>query len=174
MIGILDTLDLDQIAIMESNWAKVAQDTPLEWKFLDDRLDQLYHAEERLSKMIRAFSILAILLACLGLYGVLAFMINNRIKEFGIRKVLGATVPSLVTLLSKDFLKLVFVALVIASPLAYYFMNGWLDNFANRIDIHWLTFLLAGILAIGIAFLTIGFQSVKAALANPVNSLRSE
>ena len=117
---------------------------------------------------------LAIFLACLGLFGLAALAAVNRTKEIGIRKVLGASVASVTSLLAKDFLKLVMAAIVIACPLAWFFMQKWLSNFAYRIDIQWWMFAAAGLAAVTIAFLTVGFQSVKAALANPVKSLRSE
>jgi len=113
-------------------------------------------------------------LACLGLFGLAALAAINRTKEIGIRKVLGASLPGIVTLLSKDFLKLVVIALVIAAPFAWYFMNKWLQDFAYRISIGWWIFLLAGTLGILIAFLTISFQAIKAGIANPVKSLRTE
>ncbi|MEO1262650.1 MAG: ABC transporter permease [Bacteroidota bacterium] len=171
----LNTKDLSTtITQINQKWSSLFPGNPFDYFFLDDHFNQQYAADQRFGKIFLLFSGLSILVACLGLFALVAFVAERKKKEIGIRKVLGATVPSLVTLLSKDFIKLVVVALIIASPLAYYFMNSWLDNFANRIDIHWWIFALAGTLAIGIAFLTIGFQSVKAALANPVQSLRSE
>ncbi|RYZ31855.1 MAG: FtsX-like permease family protein, partial [Sphingobacteriales bacterium] len=113
-------------------------------------------------------------IACLGLFGLATFTAEQRTKEIGVRKVLGASVASIVTLLSKDFLKLVCIAILIASPLAWYGMNRWLQDFAYKIDLEWWVFALAGLLAIGIALLTVSFQSIKAALMNPVKSLRSE
>ena len=120
------------------------------------------------------FTGIAILICCLGLYGLVSHAVVQRTKEIGIRKVLGASVFSIVGLLSKDFLRLVLIAIVIASPLAWYAMNQWLKDFAYKIDIEWWVFALAGGLAVFIALLTVSFQSIKAALTNPVNSLRSE
>ena len=117
---------------------------------------------------------LAILVTCLGLLGLMTFIVTQRTKEIGIRKVLGASVMNITTMLSKDFLKLVIIAIVIASPVAWYFMNHWLQDFAYRINIGWYVFLITGIAALLIAFITIGFQSIKAAMANPVESLRTE
>ena len=171
----MNTQDLSTtIAQVNEKWSVLFPGNPFDYFFLDDHFNAQYAADQRFGNIFLLFSALAIFVACLGLFALVAFVAERKKKEIGIRKVLGATVPNLVTLLSKDFLKLVIVALIVASPLAYYFMNGWLDNFANRIDIHWWTFALAGALAVGIAFLTIGFQSIKAALANPVQSLRSE
>ncbi|MEZ4903226.1 MAG: FtsX-like permease family protein [Spirosomataceae bacterium] len=120
------------------------------------------------------FAFLTILIACLGLFGLVTYMTEQRIKEIGIRKVLGASVPTIVGLLSKDFLQLVLISICIASPLAYYGMSQWLQDFAFRIAIEWWIFVASGILALMIAFLTIGYQSIKAALMNPVKSLKSE
>ena len=117
---------------------------------------------------------LAIFIACLGLFGIAALSIAQRTKEIGVRKVLGASVAGITGLLAKDFLKIVLVSFVLASPIAWWAMNTWLDDFAYRVDLQWWIFALAGVGAVVIAFLTVGFQSVRAALANPVRSLRSE
>nr|WP_293841066.1 ABC transporter permease [uncultured Arsenicibacter sp.] len=162
------------ISQIEAKWKKMAPGLPFNYSFLQDNFDQVYRAEQRIASVVLLFSVLAILIACLGLFGLAAFMAEQRTKEIGVRKVLGASVTSVVALLSKDFLKLVLIAIVIASPLAWYVMNQWLDDFAYRITIDWWVFVLAGILAIGIALLTVSFQSIKAALINPVKSLKSE
>ena len=150
------------------------KEAPLQYGFVDQELDQQYRAEQRTGRIVLYFSGLAILISCLGLFGLAAFTAEQRTKEIGVRKVLGASVASIVSLLSTDFLKLVLIAIVIASPLAWYAMHRWLQGFAYRITIEWWVFGLAGLLAVGIALLTISFQSVKAALTNPVKSLRSE
>lgn len=171
----LSTSNLPEtIAAIEQKWAQFFPDLPFEYFFANQHFGEQYIADQRLAKLFAFFSGLGILLACIGLFGLSAFAVRQRVKEIGIRKVLGATTNSLVALLSKDFLRLVLIALLLATPLAYYFMNNWLEDFAYRIDISWTVFLLAGIAALGIAFLTVGFQSIKAALANPVNSLRTE
>jgi len=157
-----------------STWNAVLPGLPFEYTFLDDDLAQLYRTEQNLSRIISAFTLIAILISCLGLFGLATFTAEQRRKEIGIRKVLGASTAGIVSLLSKDFLKLVTIALVIASPLAYFFMEKWLADFAHRIEISWQVFALAVLAAVGVAFLTVSFQSVKAALANPVKSLRSE
>ena len=159
---------------MESTWNKFLPNLPFDYHFIDEDYAQLYEAEQRQGRVFIGFAILAIFIACLGLFGLAAFVAQQRVKEIGVRKVLGATTAGIVGLLSKDFIKLVIVALIIASPLAWWFMHQWLDNFAYRINISWWIFATAGVLAIVIAFLTISAQSLKAALANPVESLRSE
>ena len=159
---------------IEARWKQVAPGQPFGYAFLEDSFDQMYRAEQRIGTIALTFACLAILIACLGLFGLTAFTAEQRTKEIGVRKVLGASVGSIVALLSKDFLKLVLIAIVIASPIAWYVMNRWLQDFAYKITIEWWVFALAGLLAVGIALLTVSFQSVKAALMNPVKSLRSE
>ncbi len=159
---------------LQNLWKERAPSMPFEYRFLDDDYNSLYISEQRSAKVFSTFSILAILLACLGLFGLVAFTTMQRTKEIGIRKVLGAGVSGIVALITKDFLKLTLIAVLVASPLAWYFMHQWLQGFAYRIAIRWWVFAAAGGLAILIALLTISFQAVKAALANPVKSLRSE
>ena len=159
---------------LESAWESRFPDKPFKYEFLDQRFKKLYSREQTQQLLFNIFSGIAIFISCLGLLGLSIFMAELRIKEIGIRKVLGASVHNLVVLLSGDFLKLVLIAILIASPIAWYVMNKWLDNFAYRIALEWWMFGLAGILAVAIALLTISFQSVKAALMNPVRSLRSE
>ncbi|MEZ0482999.1 ABC transporter permease [Fibrella aquatica] len=142
--------------------------------FLDENFSQQYKAEQKQGQVLLTFTVLAILISCLGLFGLAAYAAEVRTKEIGVRKVLGASVASIVTLLSKDFLKLVLIAIIIAAPLAWYAMNKWLESFAYKIDIEWWVFALSGTLAVTIALITVSFQSVKAALMNPVKSLRSE
>ena len=159
---------------VEAVWKKFFPERPFDYQFLDARFDRLYARERTQQTLFSLFAGVAILISCLGLFGLSMFMAEQRTKEIGIRKVLGASEVSLVALFSKDFLKLVVIALVIASPVAWYAMHTWLRDFAYRTDIHWWVFLLAGGLTVGIALLTVSFQSVKAALMNPVKSLRSE
>ena len=162
------------LAHIESVWKKFLPETPFQYTFLDENFDRLYQSEQRQGAIFTVFACIAIFIACLGLFGLSAFAITQRIKEIGIRKVLGANVSTIVALLSKDFLKLVAIAAVIAFPVAWYAMNSWLEDFAYRINIPWWIFLLAGVLAAIVALATISFQAVKAALANPVKSLRTE
>jgi putative ABC transport system permease protein len=160
---------------VKDTWHQYVPDVPFDYVFLDDRFQKLYESEQQQSQLYTIFSCLAIFIACLGLFGLSAFTISQRVKEIGVRKVLGASIPQIVSELSKDFLKLVLVAAVIALPVAGWLMHKWLENnFASRIGLSWWVFIMAGILALVIAFVTISFQSIKAALANPVKSLRSE
>ncbi|MEO6582977.1 MAG: FtsX-like permease family protein, partial [Ferruginibacter sp.] len=162
------------LAKIESTWKRFLPEAPYEYTFLDERFQKLYESEERQKVIFSIFACIAILIACLGLFGLSAFAITQRIKEIGIRKVLGASVGNIVGLLSKNFLKLVAIAAVIAFPLAWYAMNTWLQDFAYRINIPWWVFLLAGLIATLIAFATISLQAIKAAVSNPVKSLRCD
>lgn len=144
------------------------------YKFLDETYDEMYKKEAQTGALFNRFAGLAVLISCLGLLGLAAFAAQQRTKEIGIRKVLGASVASITGLLAKDFLKLVLAAIVIASPVAYFLLQKWLQDFAYRIELQWWMFAIAGAAAVAIAFMTVGFQSIKAALANPVKSLRSE
>jgi putative ABC transport system permease protein len=155
-------------------WQRFENKHPFEYKFLDESFEKFYLAEERLTQTLGIFSALAISIACLGLFGLAAFTAEQRTKEIGIRKVLGASVNGIIALLSKDFVKLVLLANLVAWPVAYFAMSKWLQDFAYRIDLGWRVFALAGGLALLIALLTVSAQAVKAALANPVNSLRYE
>ncbi|MBC8156149.1 MAG: ABC transporter permease [Bacteroidetes bacterium] len=170
-----DTRDLPaKIATLETLYRKIFPGNPFEYRFASEVYNSQFQNERQLSQLFVAASFLAIFIACLGILGLAAFAAQQRTKEIGVRKVLGASVVSIVTLLSKDFLKLVLIAIVIASPIAWYAMNQWLADFAYKINIEWWVFGLAGLLAVGIALLTVSFQSVKAALMNPVKSLQSE
>jgi putative ABC transport system permease protein len=162
------------MAVLEKAWKEVNPKMPFLGSFLDENTDRTYTKETRLSKIFMSGAVLAILISCMGLFAIALLAILQRTKEIGIRKVLGASVPHIVGLVSKDFLILVVIAIVIASPIAWYMMNQWLQSFAYRIDIAWWIFALAGVIAVVIAFITLSLQSVRAALKNPVKSLRSE
>jgi putative ABC transport system permease protein len=162
------------LAYIEETWKKFVPDIPYDYTFLDDNYNRLYEAEQRQSTIFTSFAFIAILIACLGLFGLSAFAINQRVKEIGIRKVLGASVSTIVGLLSKDFLKLVLIAAIIAFPVGWFAMNKWLQDFAYRVDVQWWVFILAGVVATAVAFFTISFQTMKAARANPVKNLRTE
>ena len=159
---------------IESLWNEVYPDYVYEPKFLDAKIESFYSQENRLSHLYKIFAALAIFLSCLGLYGLASFMAVQKIKEVGIRKVLGASIKNIIVLFSKEFLILIAIAFVIAAPFAWYYMHSWLQDFVYRINISWWMLMLGGIIAVIIAMVTIGFQSVKAALANPVKSLRTE
>jgi putative ABC transport system permease protein len=159
---------------VESTWHKLNPNEPLEYSFLDDDFQKNYEADNRLSAIVENFTIIAILISCLGLFGLATFSAEQRTKEIGIRKVLGASVQSIVALLSKEFLLLVLIAIVIATPLAWWAMNKWLQDFAYRTPIQWWVFVIAAIIAILIALITISSQAIKAALTNPVKNLRTE
>ena len=159
---------------LEKEWKNFRAQRSFDYVFLDDTFSKLYASEARFQKLFISLVVLGILIACLGLLGLATFSAQQRVKEIGVRKVLGASVPHVVALLSKDFLKLVIIALVLAAPVAWYVMNNWLKDFAYRVDIQWWIFLVAAVIAIVIAFLTISTQAIKAAVANPVKSLRTE
>jgi ABC-type antimicrobial peptide transport system permease subunit len=155
-------------------WEQTFPDLVYEYKFLDDKIESFYKQESQLAQLYKIFAAVAIFLSCLGLYGLASFMAVQKIKEVGIRKVLGATASNIVYLFSKEFIILISIAFIIAAPLAWYFMNQWLQDYVYRISISWQVFAAGGIVAIAIAFATISFQAIKAAIANPVKSLRTE
>jgi putative ABC transport system permease protein len=159
---------------VEAAWHKLNPNEPLEYSFLDDDFQKNYEADNRLSAIVKNFTIIAILISCLGLFGLATFSAEQRTKEIGIRKVLGASLKNIVTLLSKEFLLLVLIAIVIASPLTWWAMNKWLQDFAYRTSIEWWVFVAAAGIAVFIALLTISGQAIKAALTNPVKNLRTE
>ena len=159
---------------VEALWQKLLPDLPFEFSFLDADIARLYQTERTLSRIVGAFTLMAILISCLGLFGLSVFAAEQRTKEIGIRKVLGASTVGIVQLLSKDYLKLVVLALLLSSPLAYFIMTKWLDHFAYRTGIEWWVFLAAGLAALAVTLLTVSFQSLKAAWSDPVESLRSE
>jgi putative ABC transport system permease protein len=164
----------EKVSILKYIFEKYHTNKPFDYYFLDDAFHETFSLIEKMSNMFLVFMSLAIFIACLGLFGLVTFIAEQKTKEIGIRKVLGASVTQIVQLLSKDFLKLVLIAIVIASPIAYYFMQKWLQDFAYRIEISWWIFVLAGVVAIVIALLTVSYQAIRAALANPVKSLRTE
>ena len=158
----------------EENWRSFSTSEPFDYSFLDETFDAQYRSEQRFGSVFSIFAVLSIFIACLGLFGLSAFMAEKRTKEIGVRKVLGASVPNVIALLSKDFLKLTFVASILAFPVAWYFMNKWLQDFAYRINIGWQVFAASTAVALLVALFTISFQAIKAAMANPVKSLRTE
>ncbi|MBC8155890.1 MAG: ABC transporter permease [Bacteroidetes bacterium] len=174
LVRVTPQSEVTMMETLKREWQQIAPKSTFQGSFLNENTDRWYRKEEKLSQMFSLASGIAILLSCLGLFAIALLTIEQRTKEIGVRKVLGASVASIVALLSGDFLKLVGIAIIIATPLAWYAMNRWLQDFAYKIDIEWWVFAVAGLLAIGIALLTVSFQSVKAALMNPVKSLRSE
>ena len=155
-------------------WEQTFPDYVYEYRFLDDKIESFYKQENQLAALYKIFAAIAIFLSCLGLFGLASFMAVQRIKEVGIRKVLGATAGNIVYLFSKEFIILIAIAFAIATPIAWYYMHQWLQAYAYRINISWWLFAVGGLVAIIIALVTISFQAIKAALANPVKSLRSE
>lgn len=145
-----------------------------DYHFVDEAYAQKFDQEKRIGTLAGLFAILTIFISCLGLFGLATYMAENRIKEIGVRKVLGATVTNITALLSKDFLKLVIISFVIASPVAWYAMSKWLETYSYRVSIEWWVFALTAIVSILIAIITVSYQAIKAAIANPVRSLRSE
>jgi putative ABC transport system permease protein len=164
----------ETIKVIANKWSQIIPNRPFEYNFLDQLFDQKYRAEDKFGNLFFNFAVLAIFISCLGLLGLASYSTIKRTREIGVRKVLGASVSNIVNLLSVDFIKLVLIALVIAAPVGLFGMNKWLQDFAYHIDISWWVFVIAGSVSIVIAFLTISFQAIKAAFANPVDSLRTE
>ncbi|MBS1665533.1 MAG: ABC transporter permease [Bacteroidetes bacterium] len=162
------------IGQIENKWKSMAPGQPFTYTFMDNDFNAIYHAEQKMGNIFITFSLFAILIACLGLFGLVTFAAEQRTKEIGIRKVLGANVGGIVMLLSKDFAKLVGIASIIAFPIAWWAMNQWLQGFAYRVSIGWWVFVVSGVIAMSIALLTVSLQTIRAALANPVKSLKTE
>jgi putative ABC transport system permease protein len=162
------------IAATKTEWNKYNADFSFNYNFLDDKFKSLYESEQRTGLLFNIFAGIAIFISCLGLFGLSAYTAQVRTKEIGVRKVLGSSISGIIQLLAKDFVKLVVIAIVIATPIAWYLMNAWLQDFAYKVNMGWGVFVIAGLSAIVIALLTISFQSIKAALANPVKSLKTE
>jgi putative ABC transport system permease protein len=162
------------LAQVKQKWQSVSPNQEFNYSFMDQDFDATYRTEQRIGTIFISFTTMAIIIACLGLFGLAAYAAEQRTKEIGIRKVLGANISVIVTMLSKDFLRLVLISIVLATPLAWYCGHLWLQGFAYRDGIKWWILASAGVMAIVIAFVTISFQSIKAAIANPVKSLKSE
>lgn len=173
-LKVRDGQTTEVISQLRSIWEEVVPDYPLEFEFVDDAYTKLYQGELLVGKISYFFAAIAIIVSCLGLFGLVTFIALQKTKEIGIRKVLGASVSNIVFLLSKNFLQLVLISLLLAIPVAWYLLNGWLENFAFRVELAWPIFVLAGLVAILVALFTISFQAIRAALANPVKALRSE
>jgi putative ABC transport system permease protein len=164
----------EAIEYIESAWKSLVPNVPFQYSFVDESLAKQYGNEKKMEGIFYGFSGLSLLIACMGLFGLSIFVVERKVKEIGVRKVLGASVPGIVVLLSRDFLKLVLIAFLIACPLAWTFMSSWLEDFAYRVNIGWAVFAVAGLVALFIALLTVSFHATKAAIANPVKSLRTE
>jgi putative ABC transport system permease protein len=171
----LNTPELNKtLSALEQKWSEVVPGFPFTYTFFDDSFDALHQAEQRSTRIVGWFTLIAIFVSCMGLFGLASFVAEQRTKEIGIRKVLGASVSGIVMKFAGEFLKLVVLSILIASPLAYYLMNKWLQDFKYRIEIEWWVFASAAGLAVLIAFLTVLYQALKASLVNPVKSLKSE
>ena len=162
------------IKLIKTQFKSLAPEMPFKYHFLDESFEDMYRTEQRVGKVALTFAMLTIFIACLGLFGLVTYISEQRTKEVGIRKVLGASIGNITVLLTIDFIKLVAIAMVIAAPLAWLLMNKWLQDFAYRISISWWIFAVAGFIALLIALLTVSYQAIKAAVANPVKSLRTE
>jgi putative ABC transport system permease protein len=162
------------IGVVEKSFKKAYPNKTFEYSFVNELFNEQYEAEKRFGTLFLSFALLAIFISCLGLLGLASYSTLQRRREIGIRKVLGASSMGIVNLLSKDFLKLVLISILIATPISWLIMDKWLQDFAYRMDISWWIFVVSGGLALGIAFLTVSFQAIKAAGANPVNSLKTE
>jgi putative ABC transport system permease protein len=162
------------VSTIEDKYKAMSPGMPFSYHFMDDSFDNMYRQEQRIGKVALTFSFLAVIIACLGLFGLATYIAEQRTKEIGIRKVLGASVSNIVTMLSKDFVKLVLISFVIAAPVAWWVMDKWLQDFAFRIDLSWWIFAVTGVSALAIALITLSFQAIRAAISNPVKSLRTE
>ena len=175
MVARVDMSRLEDVkAQMSSIWESRITTYPFEMNFVDESVREAYEKDQQLGKLIISFTVLALIIGCLGLFGLASYLAEKRTKEIGIRKVLGADVSRIVMLLSKEYIRIIIMANLIAWPLAYYFMNNWLDSFAYRINVNWMVFLLAAVITVCVAGLTVSYQSIKAAISNPVNALRNE
>jgi putative ABC transport system permease protein len=171
----IDSRHMDEaINHLRKTWQFMVPDVPLVYSFIDENIEHQYGNEQKMQGVFYGFAILSLVIACLGLFGLSIIVVERKIKEIAIRKVLGASVTGIVALLSKDFLKLVIIAAIMATPLAFYFMHQWLQDFAYRVNIGWWVFAASGIVALSIALVTISVKAIKAALGNPVKSLRTE
>jgi putative ABC transport system permease protein len=162
------------IASLKNDWQQIAPELPFQFSFLDDNLNVRYQADQQFSRLINFFSLLAIMIAGMGLYGMIAIIASYRIKEIGIRKILGASVMNIYVLLARNFVILVLLANLIAVPIAWWLIQKWLEGFAYHTDIHMYVFLAAIIISIGIALLSLSYQVIKSAMENPINAIRKE
>jgi putative ABC transport system permease protein len=164
----------DAIEHLKMTWKTINPEVPLMYTFVDEDIKSQYGSEQKMQSLFYGFSALSLVIACIGLFGLTIFVVERKIKEISIRKVLGANGAGIVGLISKDFIKLVLIANVLAFPIAYYGMNKWLEDFSYHIEIKWWVFVAAGVMGLVIAFVTVSFQAIRAALTNPATGLRSE
>jgi putative ABC transport system permease protein len=162
------------VAAISSKWKSLGTGTPFSYHFLDESFNNMYRAEQQVGRVAISFAILAVIIACLGLFGLATYMAEQRTKEIGVRKVLGATVNNIVMMLSRDFLMLIVIASLIAFPVAWWAMYKWLQDFEYRIEVGWWIFVFSGFVAVLVALFTVSFQAVRAAVSNPIKSLRTE
>jgi len=162
------------LAAMEKTWNKMNPDAIYEYEFMDEHIAAFYESEDLMLKLIQVFSFLALFIGCLGLYGMVSFMAAQKVKEIGIRKVLGGSVMNILWMFGKEFSRLILVAFLIAAPIGYWLMNGWLQDFKFRISINVWVFVFAILISVAIASVTVGYRSIRAAVANPIKSLRTE
>ena len=175
LVASIDPSDFDKtIAAIEKTWKQLVTDTPFEFTFLEENIKKQYEEDQRMSTIITSFTFIAMIISCLGLYGLSAFMTERRFKEIGVRKVMGASIAQILSMMSKEFMKLVLIAFVIAAPLAWYTMSQWLEGFAYKVTLDVSIFMYAGLIAFIIALVTVSFQSIRAASTNPVRALRDE
>lgn len=171
----LNTTDIQQtLQKVESTWKKLLPETPFEFNFMDENIQRLYEEDRKVSAVIKSFTVIAMIISCLGLYGLSSYMAERRVKEIGVRKVLGASVSQLVSMMSREFIKLIAIAFILSVPIAWLAMNSWLEKFAYKIAMPLLIFVYAGVAALIVALVTVSFESFRAASSNPVNTLRSE
>jgi putative ABC transport system permease protein len=174
LVKVANTNTQQTIAHMEKTWQELVPNRPFEYHFIDDDFNELYNSELQLGRAMKLFASIAITLATLGLFGLSSYIVQQRTKEIGIRKVMGASILNILTVTSKNFVILVVLAILFASPVAYWMMKQWLNEFTYRIDVSWWVFLIAGATTITVAILTVSIHGWKASTANPVKSLRSE
>ena len=174
LIRLNESPQSETLSFIKNTWAKINPNAPFEYHFLDQTYDKLYASDQKIKQMINYFSFLAILIACLGLYGIAWYTADQRKKEIGIRKVNGAKILEILKLVNYDLIKWIAIAFIVACPIAYYAMSKWLENFAYKTTLSWWIFALAGVLTLSIALLTVSWQSWRAATRNPVEALRYE
>lgn len=164
----------EKIATLEAKWKEVYPNIGFDYWFVSDEFSRMYASEERMAGLTQGFSLLAILIACLGLFGLASYLTEQRTREIGIRKVLGATIPQILVLLFSTFLKMLGIACIIAIPLAFLLMNNWLQNFVYHVPMEWTIFLFSVLIVLVLTILTVGYKTIRASIANPIDAIRYE